>query len=262
MTRRARAPRLLPGVLVAGRRRARARSTRDWVVDIADASCVAAVRRPRRSCADDARPRRLRRAGSIASTCWSAPVACGALWWRRRWPVALVASLRRGRRRLARRRRSPAVIALFTVAVHRPFRCVAPLLAALVARRPRRSTCDLTRTRRAALRSTRAGGRDLGVVVLPGACSCARGGSWSRRCASGPSGPRPSSSCASSRPGALERARIAREMHDVLAHRISLLSLHAGALEFRPDAPPERGRARGGRDPRPARTRRWRTCAR
>jgi signal transduction histidine kinase len=28
-------------------------------------------------------------------------------------------------------------------------------------------------------------------------------------------------------------------MHDVLAHRISLLSLHAGALEFRPDAPPE-----------------------
>ncbi|WP_199223816.1 sensor histidine kinase [Paraconexibacter algicola] len=35
-----------------------------------------------------------------------------------------------------------------------------------------------------------------------------------------------------------ERARIAREMHDVLAHRISLLSMHAGALEFRPDAPP------------------------
>jgi signal transduction histidine kinase len=36
-----------------------------------------------------------------------------------------------------------------------------------------------------------------------------------------------------------ERARIAREMHDVLAHRISLLSLHAGALEFRPDASPD-----------------------
>src|SRR5581483_32847 len=29
------------------------------------------------------------------------------------------------------------------------------------------------------------------------------------------------------------------EMHDVLAHRISLLSLHAGALEFHPDASPE-----------------------
>ena len=36
-----------------------------------------------------------------------------------------------------------------------------------------------------------------------------------------------------------ERARMAREMHDVLAHRISLVSMHAGALEFRPDAPPE-----------------------
>ena len=28
-------------------------------------------------------------------------------------------------------------------------------------------------------------------------------------------------------------------MHDVLAHRLSLLSVHAGALEFRPDAPAE-----------------------
>jgi signal transduction histidine kinase len=36
-----------------------------------------------------------------------------------------------------------------------------------------------------------------------------------------------------------ERRRIAREMHDVLAHRLSLLSVHAGALEFRPDASPE-----------------------
>jgi len=37
----------------------------------------------------------------------------------------------------------------------------------------------------------------------------------------------------------LERTRLAREMHDVLAHRISLISLQAGALEFRPDASPE-----------------------
>jgi signal transduction histidine kinase len=36
-----------------------------------------------------------------------------------------------------------------------------------------------------------------------------------------------------------ERDRIAREMHDVLAHRISLLSLHAGALEYNPNASPD-----------------------
>jgi signal transduction histidine kinase len=38
---------------------------------------------------------------------------------------------------------------------------------------------------------------------------------------------------------AAERASIAREMHDVLAHRLSLLATYAGALEYRPDAPPE-----------------------
>src|SRR6185369_6631670 len=37
-----------------------------------------------------------------------------------------------------------------------------------------------------------------------------------------------------------ERTLIAREMHDVLAHRLSLLAMYAGAVEYRPDAPPER----------------------
>jgi signal transduction histidine kinase len=40
-----------------------------------------------------------------------------------------------------------------------------------------------------------------------------------------------------------ERARIAREMHDVLAHRISQVSMHAGALAFREDLTPEQVRA-------------------
>ena len=38
---------------------------------------------------------------------------------------------------------------------------------------------------------------------------------------------------------AQERARIAREMHDVLAHRLSLLATFSGAMEYRPDSSPE-----------------------
>ncbi|MEP6561664.1 MAG: histidine kinase [Nakamurella sp.] len=37
-----------------------------------------------------------------------------------------------------------------------------------------------------------------------------------------------------------ERLRIAREMHDVLAHRLSLVAASAGAIQYRPDASPER----------------------
>jgi signal transduction histidine kinase len=37
---------------------------------------------------------------------------------------------------------------------------------------------------------------------------------------------------------AAERTRIAAEMHDALGHRLSLLAATAGAVEFRPDAPP------------------------
>ncbi|MFD6178163.1 MULTISPECIES: sensor histidine kinase [unclassified Isoptericola] len=44
-----------------------------------------------------------------------------------------------------------------------------------------------------------------------------------------------------------ERTRIAREMHDTLAHRLSLLAATAGAMEYRPDADPAQLAAAAGR---------------
>lgn len=43
-----------------------------------------------------------------------------------------------------------------------------------------------------------------------------------------------------------ERTHVAREMHDALAHRLSLVTLHAGALEYRTDLPPEQIKSTAG----------------
>lgn len=43
-----------------------------------------------------------------------------------------------------------------------------------------------------------------------------------------------------------ERARIAQEMHDVLAHKVSLIALHAGGLEVNPAVGPEKVEASAG----------------
>lgn len=43
-----------------------------------------------------------------------------------------------------------------------------------------------------------------------------------------------------------ERHLVAREMHDGLAHRLSLLATYAGALEYRPDSPPQQLAAAAG----------------
>ncbi|MDO5744210.1 MAG: histidine kinase [Micrococcaceae bacterium] len=43
-----------------------------------------------------------------------------------------------------------------------------------------------------------------------------------------------------------ERTRLAREMHDVLAHRLSLVALHSGALEYRNDLSPEQTKTTAG----------------
>ncbi len=78
----------------------------------------------------------------------------------------------------------------------------------------------------------------LGLAVAVGAYLGARR-DLSRRCAVRAEQAEAELALRSDQARLAERTRIAQEMHDVLAHRISLIGLHAGGLEVRPDAGPE-----------------------
>ncbi|WP_267242347.1 sensor histidine kinase [Streptomyces sp. PR69] len=169
--------------------------------------------------------------------------ACLAVWLRRRWPMGLAVTL------VVVGTLAPAaggamLVALFSVAVHRPFKPVAAVAALAVAAsvvqpfvRPD-PTLSL-----------------WGSIVL-GAVFVLLAIGWgmlvrARRqlvIALRERAMRAESEAElrAERAQRLAREAIAREMHDVLAHRLTLLSVHAGALEFRPDAKPaEIARAAG-----------------
>ncbi|GAA1793109.1 histidine kinase [Luedemannella flava] len=160
-------------------------------------------------------------------------LCCLGVWLRRRWPVglAVVAGVVGV---YATSASGAALVALFTVAVHRRFAVVAriaagyalvPFLTLLV-----RPDVPVGPWSQIVL------GVAFALAVLAwGMFVRARRQSLRERARRVKA--EQELRVAEARQG--ERNRIAREMHDVLAHRLSLLSLHAGALELRPDAAPE-----------------------
>ncbi|MDG4858709.1 histidine kinase [Streptomyces sp. T-3] len=162
--------------------------------------------------------------------------ACAAIWLRRRWPVELAVVLLV--LSLASESASPAAaVALFTVAVHRPFKPVAWIGALTLAQVPvfywLRPEQDLPY-------AVSVGFGVLVTLMMIGWGMFVR----SRRqllLSLRDRAHRAESEAAlrAEKAQRLAREDIAREMHDVLAHRLTLLSVHAGALEFRPDAPQE-----------------------
>ncbi|MFG2755491.1 sensor histidine kinase [Streptomyces wuyuanensis] len=162
-------------------------------------------------------------------------LACCSVWLRRRWPAGIAATL------IVVSLLMPAaggamLVSLFSLAVHRPFRPVAGLgsLALLAAAaqpfvRPDPTTSTLASVIAGVLLVLTVLGwgmlvrsrRQL-VVALRERADRAEAEAGLR----------------AEQAQRLAREAIAREMHDVLAHRLTLLSVHAGALEFRPDAPP------------------------
>jgi signal transduction histidine kinase len=157
---------------------------------------------------------------------------CVALWWRRRWPLSLgLASL--PFLAVSSSAGPAGVIILYTVAAYRRWQLAALVAAAQVALLPVGRVLHPQGNSVAAYYLT--GTLGPAVVVAWGMFRQGRRQSrWERA--------RHAETEQQLRVEQIrhaERTRIAREMHDVLAHRISLLSLHAGALEFRPDAAPE-----------------------
>ncbi|MFI5908291.1 sensor histidine kinase [Dactylosporangium sp. NPDC051541] len=160
-------------------------------------------------------------------------LCCLGVWLRRRRPVglAVVVGLVSVYSTSAA---GAALVALFTVAVHRRFTVVAPIVAgyALVP--------FVTLLVRPDVPVGPWSQIVLGVVFALAVLAWGmfvRARRQSLRERAGRVEAEQELRVAEARQG--ERNRIAREMHDVLAHRLSLLSLHAGALELRPDAAPE-----------------------
>ena len=161
---------------------------------------------------------------------WAGALACLALWWRRRLPVLLAAAMVPALLVSASALGAAMVITL-TLAVHRPWPRAATVTAAylavvghyaLFARPP-----DVERP--VVVAST------LLLFVVPFCVGTAvrarrllvaslwRDAEVERR----------EHLLRVQDARRAERERLAREMHDVLAHRISLLSVHAGALGYR-----------------------------
>ncbi|SFP30726.1 Signal transduction histidine kinase [Amycolatopsis arida] len=163
-------------------------------------------------------------------------LGCAALWLRRRWPVGLAVALVVVST-FAELVAGAMLVALFTVAVHRPPRTtlavytlsvLAALGYVLIRPEPGESPALLW---------------VLGVAVQGAAVGWGLVIHHRRqlvlslrdRAARAETEARLRAEQAQHR----TREAIAREMHDVLGHRLSLLSVHAGALEYHPHAPAE-----------------------
>ncbi|MFE2291404.1 sensor histidine kinase [Streptomyces sp. NPDC059452] len=227
---------LLPSAMadpeLPGDRARRRRTVRDWAVDITAFLCaaffgllvLAAID------ADDTTADVVVVVDSVVGA-----AACCALWLRRRWPVALAVTLTvvcivepvaAG----------ALMVALFSLAVHRPFKpavavvgagalIVAPLQPLL---RPDPATSFVASAIIGVLLVLLV--LSWGMVVRSRRQLVLTLRERARRAEA-------EAELRAEQAQRLAREAIAREMHDVLAHRLTLLSVHAGALEFRPDAP-------------------------
>ncbi|MER5305687.1 sensor histidine kinase [Streptomyces lasiicapitis] len=163
-------------------------------------------------------------------------LACAAVWLRRRWPVGFAAAML-AVSLVSNTAGGAALVAYFTLAVHRPWKYAAWFGGAAVALMIPfylwRPDPDLPFPVSVALTSLfTATAIAWGMFVRSRRQLLLALRDRARRAEN-------EAALRAEKAQQLAREAIAREMHDVLAHRLTLLSVHAGALEFRPDAPRE-----------------------
>ncbi|MER6444942.1 two-component sensor histidine kinase [Streptomyces venezuelae] len=207
------------------------RTRRDWAADLAlflFAACFAAVSSQSIPVAEGLGP------GWRAADQVAGGLGCAAVLLRRRAPVRLaVALLLAGS--VAHYLTGPTIVAVYTVAAARPWKATAWLAALAFGPLP------LFLWQLPDMSEERAGSAVTYFALIAGAI----GWGLFRRSrqqliASLRERAELAEADAESRAARARleaREEIAREMHDVLGHRLSLLSVHAGALEFNPGAP-------------------------
>ncbi|MFI1443965.1 sensor histidine kinase [Streptomyces fructofermentans] len=165
---------------------------------------------------------------------WIGALACAAVWLRRRWPVGLAVAMVPVAF-VSNSAGGAGLVALFTLAVHRPFKYVAwtagasaALSAVFFWLRPDSEVPYLVAVALAVLLTAALVGWGMFVRSKRQLMVSLRD-RWRRA--------ETEAALRAEQAQRLAREAIAREMHDVLAHRLTLLSVHAGALEIRPDAP-------------------------
>nr|WP_258573417.1 histidine kinase [Streptomyces sp. KM273126] len=207
------------------------RTVRDWIVDftVFGFAVLLGMIGANDMSKDPGTPEALAAADQLIGA-----LSCAAVWLRRRWPLGLAVAMLPVSF-VSNTAGGAGLVAFFTLAVHRPFRHNAWIVGISLALAPLffwwRPDPDLpyivsvvltvllgvaitgwgmfVRTQRQLMLSLRDRARRAETEAALRAEQAQR----------------------------LAREAIAREMHDVLAHRLTLLSVHAGALEFRPDAP-------------------------
>jgi signal transduction histidine kinase len=177
-------------------------------------------------------------AGSIVLDWGVGAVCCLSLWWRRRWPVG-VAVLTALLSMVSAFGAAASVVAMFTSAVHRRTTIAVAIGVLNIASS---AVFPLYRPQNMPWwQSELFGLIAVAVVIAWGMFVRARRQLvWTlrRRAERAEAEQR----LLAEQARRAERTRIAREMHDVLAHRISLMALHAGGLQLQPNLPPEQVR--------------------